>query len=144
MKKHTDPRHSSRILALQILFQENFETSKSKEDKINLEYLCEMNNIKQFDEELVGKIVKTVKENLIIIDGIIKKFAPERPLDEISKIDLLILRIAIAEGFAGKFTPRKVAIDEAIELAKEFGGESSSKFVNGVLGTLLKQKGRLE
>lgn len=144
MKKHTDPRHSSRILALQILFQEKFEISKPKENKIGLKYLCKMNNIKQFDEELVEKIVNAVKENLTKIDKIIRKLAPERPLDEISKIDLLILRIAIAEGFAGKFTPRKVAIDEAIELAKEFGGESSSKFVNGVLGTLLKQKGRLE
>ncbi|MFC1780088.1 transcription antitermination factor NusB [Patescibacteria group bacterium] len=139
MKKTSDPRHSARILALQKLFEEDFKLG-DLEDKKALDFsnknLCEINDIGKYDKKLLDQIIKTVRENQKEVDNIILELAPERPINEISQIDLEILRIAITEGFIEKFTPSKVAIDEAIELAKEFGGDASSKFVNGVLGTL--------
>lgn len=143
MKKHTDPRHCSRILVLQKLFEQDFKKSRltGKHAKGFTERnLCKINEIKKFNRDLYKKIIEAVEEDKENIDKIIIKLAPERPLDQISKIDLQILRMAIAEGFKFKFTPHKVAIDEAIELAKEFGGPSSQKFVNGVLGTLLARR----
>ena len=68
------------------------------------------------------------------------KLAPEWPLNNIAKIDLEILRIAILEGFILKITPEKVAINEAIELAKEFSNDQTRKFVSGVLGNLFTNK----
>ena len=73
------------------------------------------------------------------IDETIKKYAPQWSIDQMKLVDLQILRIAIYEGFLAKITPPKVAIDEAIEIAKEFGGESSGKFVNGVLGAIYEE-----
>jgi N utilization substance protein B len=81
------------------------------------------------------KILKKTKK----IDEIIVDCAPKWPLIKINKIDLAILRLALYELFFEKKTPEKVIIDEAVELAKEFGAESSFGFVNGVLGTALKQ-----
>ncbi|MBN2015757.1 transcription antitermination factor NusB [Candidatus Dojkabacteria bacterium] len=140
MKYSQDPRHAARILALQKLFEQNFKKNQP-ENKRHLDFsetsLCSINRIKKVDKELCENILTSVNKSYEKIDKVIAKLAPERPIDEVSRIDLQILRIAIAEGFVEKFTPNKVAIDEAIELAKEFGGEASSKFVNGVLGTLL-------
>lgn len=72
------------------------------------------------------------------LDKQIAASAPEWPIDKIAKIDLAILRLAVYELTIANQEPPKVVIDEAIELAKEFGGDNSSKFVNGVLGTVLK------
>lgn len=143
MKDFSDPRHIARILALQKLFEYNFKKQNLKDQKAdyfdNLD-LCEINEVKKFDKKLTEKLVKAVKKNTEELDKTIAQYAPERPIEDISQIDLQVLRIAIAEGFIEGMTPAKVAIDEAIELAKEFGGNSSSKFVNGVLGNLLKNK----
>ena len=84
-------------------------------------------------------LVKGVTENLDTLDGIIEKCAPERPIAQIAKIDLEILRLAVFELYIARNVPPKVSIDEAVELAKEFGGENSSRFVNGVLGTVVKE-----
>jgi len=141
MKDFSDPRHIARILALQKLFEYNFKNQNlngKNDDYFEDNDLCEINEVKKFDKELTGKIVVAVKKNTTELDKIISRYAPERPIEDISQIDLQILRIAITEGFIENMTPAKVAIDEAIELAKEFGGNSSSKFVNGVLGNLLK------
>lgn len=143
MKDKIDPRHISRILALQHLFEESFQKSKLEDSEKTLfteDGLCDVNEIKTYDKKLYKQIIEAVTKSINEIDKIIQKYAPERPIDEISQVDLQILRIAIAEGFIDNFTPRKVAIDEAIELAKEFGGQASSKFVNGVLGTLLSER----
>jgi N utilization substance protein B len=79
------------------------------------------------------------------LDKVVDESAPEWPVDQISLIDKTILRIAIYELFNLKDVPPKVAINEAVELSKEFGGESSSKFVNGVLGTVYKKyEGKIE
>lgn len=142
MKKYTDPRHTARILALQKLFQEEFEIVNSSVEKPQLfapKELCQIDDAVDFDSALYDKILTSIQENKEEIDNLISSLATKRPIDQISPIDLQILRISIAEGFISKFTPIKVAIDEGIELAKEFGGDLSSKFINGVLGNLLKK-----
>jgi len=93
---------------------------------------------REFDKKLVDNIIKGVTKNIETIDQIIKATAPEWPLEQIARIDLTCLRIAIFELYIAQEVPHKVAIDEAIELAKEFGSDQSGKFVNGVLGTIVK------
>lgn len=100
-------------------------------------------NIQQFgpgleDPVFIFDLLKGVEDNLKIIDGIIIKTAPEWPLDQITVVDRNILRLGIFELMFAKSVPPKVVINEAVELGKTFGGESSGKFVNGVLGTLYK------
>lgn len=135
MKVKTDPRHVARELSLQVLFAWSL---LSDDPKIILQQIVEELHPKKWDDLLLTKIIADVTGNLDNLDGEIRKSAPEWPLDQISKIDLTILRIAAAELFYNPTVPAKVAIDEAVELAKEFGSESSGKFVNGVLGTIVK------
>ena len=80
-----------------------------------------------------------VTKNIAKIDQVIVDCAPEWPLEQINRLDLAVLRLAIFELVIAEKEPPKVIIDEAVELAKEFGGESSPSFVNGVLGTTLKK-----
>jgi len=89
----------------------------------------------------VSQLASLVIKNLDRIDREILVAAPEWPLERINKIDLAILRLAIYELSIKKTEPSKVIIDEAVELAKEFGSENSASFVNGVLGTILKKVG---
>jgi N utilization substance protein B len=101
-------------------------------------------NVKQFapgleDPAFIFDLIKGVETNLPEIDQIIGKTAPEWPLEQITIIDRNILRLGIYELMFAKEVPPKVAINEAVELGKAFGGESSGKFINGVLGTLYKQ-----
>lgn len=119
MKKVNDPRHLRRIKIMQLLFAESFKEMKKTAAE---------NNIKE------------IQNNLKIIDPLIEKAAPQFPLEKIAKIDIAILRLALFELFIEKKHPAKVIIDEAVELAKEYGGEGSPPFVNGVLGTVLKEK----
>lgn len=84
-------------------------------------------------------VASEVIKNSTIIDQNITESAPEWPLERINKIDLAILRLAIFELLIQKKEPPKVIIDEAVELSKEFGSESSASFVNGVLGNILKK-----
>ena len=143
MKKHSDPRHLARVLALQTLFEEHFqETHLNKDQKEillhDLDSLKDEVDFDHYDKKLYKNILRSVKEDTKKANDMIEEVATERPLDQISQIDLHILQIALSEGFLSQYTPKKVAIDEAIELAKEFGGNTSSKFVNGVLGTILR------
>lgn len=115
MKTATDPRHLRRRNAIKFLFAESFTPQKNIPD-------------------LVLAIQKQTDEiNKIIVDS-----APTWPIDKINKIDLAILHLAIYE-LKNEDTPPKVVIDEAVELAKEFGSESSGPFVNGVLGTVFDE-----
>ncbi|HOT60945.1 MAG TPA: transcription antitermination factor NusB [Candidatus Dojkabacteria bacterium] len=139
MKRATDPRHLARVLALQELFSKDFNKDSINTDIIPLTELIELDEITEYDTKLYEKIKEGVLDNTTQIDSIITKYAPQWPLDQIKLVDLQILRIAIFEGFIGKITPPKVALDEAIEIAKEFGGETSSKFVNGVLGAIYEE-----
>lgn len=136
MKSITDPRHNARKIALTTLFCWIFNEPELDECILMSKELLEETEI---DEDLSKKIIATVQENVQKIDTMIEESAPEWPIDKISKIDLIILRIAIAELLFGVNTPTKVAIDEAVELAKDFGNETSSKFVNGVLGSVVEK-----
>lgn len=142
MKKATDPRHLSRELALQTLFSKDFSINSGKENIIdfNVSELSALDDIESYNEDLYQSLVAGVLEKEDEIDGIIKEFAPQWPISQMKLVDLQILRLAIYEGFIAEVTPPKVAIDEAIELAKEFGGETSSKFVNGVLGAIYEKR----
>ncbi len=135
MKRKNDPRHCARLLAIQTLFSESFKVSGHKKQH-SLKELVEINEIEKYDKKLLQKIIEGVNENTEEIDKQIIQYAPQWSLDNMKKVDLEILRVAIFEGFVGKITPPKVAIDEGIELAKELSGEASDKFVNGVLGAI--------
>ena len=113
--------------------------------KLDLEKITER-NIKEFgpgleDKSFIWQLVTGVVEHLKEIDEIIAKSAPQWPMSQISIVDRNVLRIGIYELLYGdkEAVPPKVAINEAIELAKSFGGENSGKFVNGVLGTVYKE-----
>jgi N utilization substance protein B len=144
MKRSTDPRHLARILALQELFMKYFLTDSNTTESIPLEELVSIDEIEEYDEALREKIINGVVEHREEIDALITKYAPQWPIQQMKLVDLQILRIAIFEGFTEKITPPKVAIDEAIETAKEFGGESSGKFVNGVLGAIYEEMKKQE
>lgn len=116
MKRETDPRHIKRIRAIQELFGLTFYKFKVKNP---------------LAQEVAGSLEK--------IDKKIKKAAKTWPVEKINKIDLAILRLAVFELCFKKKEPPKVIIDEAVELAKKFGGETSAPFVNGVLGTIIKK-----
>ncbi len=131
-------RHLARTVAMQTLYEWDFNGKKP-----NLDDLVKQ-NIEQFapgleETEFVTKLVNGVQEHLAKIDAVILETAPEWPLDQITIIDRNILRLGIYELQFSQEVPPKVAINEAVELGKTFGGESSGKFVNGVLGTLFKK-----
>ncbi|MFA6981658.1 MAG: transcription antitermination factor NusB [Patescibacteria group bacterium] len=137
MQNLSDSRHEARKLALAAIFCWLFSESDERESLAMTKDLVAGN---EADEELTKSLVAGVKANKREIDDNIEKYAPEWPIDKISKIDLVILRIAVYELLFAEGIPEKVAIDEAVELAKEFGNENSSKFVNGVLGSILEKK----
>lgn len=144
MKSSKDPRHEARRIALQVLFEWSFNSLDVEMImKRDLDTLIHLENPeeggKKTDTELATFLVKGVTGDLDKIDKIISGAAPEWPVEQIAKIDLEILRLAIFELYIARNVPPKVSIDEAVELAKEFGGENSSKFINGVLGTVVKE-----
>lgn len=131
-------RHLARTLALQTLFQWDFNDQKENIAEV-LDY-----NFKEFaidfdDDGFSTKLVNGVIKNIKDINALITKFAPEWPLDQITTSDRNCLRIGIYELKYDKTIPPKVAINEAIELAKTYGGDSSGKFINGVLGSIFKE-----
>ena len=131
-------RHLARTIAMQTLFSWDFNDKKEPD----LYKLIEQ-NFKQFapkfnDHGFVKSIISGVITNQAEIDKYITKYATEWPLDQITIVDRNILRIGVFELLFDKDIPAKVAINEAIEIAKTFGGESSGKFVNGVLGAIYK------
>ena len=136
-------RHLSRSIVLQTLFEWDFAVST---DATPNEMLAR--NIEEFgpgldDGDFMSLLFLGVVKKKAIIDEIIEKAAPDWPIDKISVVDRNILRIGLCELLFSDRTqvPPKVAINEAIELAKSFGGENSSKFINGVLGGVYKEIG---
>ncbi len=93
-----------------------------------------------FHKQRIGDKASEILKNLEQIDDLIKKAAPQYPVEKINKIDLAILRLAVFELTIEKKEPIRVIIDEAIELAKEYGGETSPGFINGALGNLIKDE----
>jgi N utilization substance protein B len=114
MKNALDPRHLKRQKAVEDLFKLDFHKQR------------------------VGNYAKEIIQSADIIDKQIVKSAPDFPIDKINKVDLAILRLAVFELLIEKTNPQKVIIDEAVELAKEYGGETSPAFINGALGKLIK------
>src|SRR3989344_4341430 len=136
-------RHLSRSIVLQTLFEWDFEGAKTGEifpifERTVSEFAPGTN-----DRPFMNNLLKLVLEKKKNLDFLIEKAAPDWPIDKISVVDRNILRIGLAELlFADRNeVPPKVAINEAIELAKTFGGETSGRFVNGVLGAVYKEMG---
>ena len=134
-------RHLSRSIAMQSLYEWDFR-GKEKE---NLDAIVKR-NIEEFgpgleDKEFAQQLARGVVEHLESLDKIIEKAAPEWPIDQITIVDRNVLRLGLYELlYANKDeVPPKVAINEAIELAKNFSGESSGRFINGVLGTVFRE-----
>lgn len=135
-------RHLGRIVALQTLYEFDFR-SGDEDSTITLEEIHER-NVEQFkkqvgDKTFVTELVYGVNENRKQLDEDIAPLAPEWPVEQIARIDKIILRMSLYELTIQKQTPPKVVINEAVELAKSFGGDNSSKFINGVLGTALEK-----
>lgn len=137
----TDPRHQARSLTLQALYE--LDCTRHPLSDVLRERLG-MDELSQQTSTLATQLINGVLDNQTELDALIHRYAPEWPLDQIAIIDRNILRIAIYELGAGKQTPVKVVINEAIELAKTFGTESTPRFVNGVLGSLAARESDLE
>lgn len=143
-------RHLSRSIILQTLFEWDFLPQEQKEKNSANEYLKQalIRNLREFapgleDDEFVFSLINRILIKQKTVDEIIEKAAPDWPIDKISVVDRNILRIGLTELLFGEKdeVPPKVAINEAIELAKTFGGENSGKFINGVLGAVYKELG---
>lgn len=148
MKTAVDPRHQARRMALHTIFgwsflskdikkilSENWQLVKEDQQEDNL-----LGFPPRIDRQLSEHLCEGVIANIEHIDELILRSAPEWPIKQIAKIDISILRLAVFELVYNVQTiPTKVSIDEAIELAKEFGGSNSSKFINGVLGSIVKE-----
>ncbi|MFA6963672.1 MAG: transcription antitermination factor NusB [Patescibacteria group bacterium] len=129
-------RHLSRMIAMQTLYELDFRPESNKEEVMD-------RNVSEYadkcESDFVDLLVDGVSKLKDELESIVTESAPEWPMDQISLIDREILRIAIYELLYVNDIPPKVSINEAVELAKQFGGENSSKFVNGVLGTVYKK-----
>jgi transcription antitermination protein NusB len=136
-------RHLQRSVAMQSLFEWDFQ---GRQDEMALDII--KHNIEEFapgvdDYKFVENLVNGTLKNRDKIDKLIEKCAPEWPIEQVTVVDRNILRLGIYELMYGNYeeVPPKVAINEAIELAKTFGGESSARFINGVLGTIYREMG---
>ena len=132
-------RHLARTIALQTLFEWDFKGKKMADLDEIIQY-----NYKAFapefhDHSFTDRLISGVIENNEKIDAYIEKYAPEWPLDQITNVDRNVLRIGVYELVYDADVPSKVAINEAIEIAKSYGGQSSGKFVNGILGAMFKE-----
>ncbi|MBT4722418.1 transcription antitermination factor NusB [Candidatus Falkowbacteria bacterium] len=134
-------RHLARTIAMQSLFEWDYKGKDTEMIDEIVKYCFGSFAPEYGDHSFSEKLVKGVMSNLRKIDAIITKYAPEWPIEQITTVDRNILRIGIYELKFDPDIPSKVAINEAIEIAKTFGGESSGKFVNGVLGSIFKDLG---
>ena len=135
-------RHLGRMIALQTLYEFDFRTACGDET-VELSDIL-VRNLDRYektleDKEFVERIVNGVSTKSNSYDEMLQPIAPEWPLSQVAKVDRVILHIATYELLELRDeVPPKVAINEAVELAKAFGSDNSSKFVNGVLGTLYR------
>ncbi|UTX51600.1 transcription antitermination factor NusB [Candidatus Saccharibacteria bacterium TM7i] len=135
-------RHLGRIVALQTLYEYEFRT-QSNDTSADVKGILHR-NLERYEEAIgdisfVEAIVEGVLKEQDALDGTIQPVAPDWPIEQIARVDRAILRIGVFELLhRGDVVPPKVAINEAVELAKAFGSDNSSKFVNGVLGTVYR------
>ena len=135
-------RHLGRIVALQTLYEFEFRT-QCEDAELDLAEVLARNTERYHeaidDKEFVGSLVDGVLKHQDELDGKLQPMAPGWPLDQIARIDRNILRMGLFELlYRGDTVPPKVVINEAVELAKAFGSDNSSKFINGVLGTAFR------
>ena len=131
-------RHLARSIAMQALFEWDFRKQSTEILPLIID-----RDLKEFgpgldETEFAKKIIEDVQKNIKDIDELISQYAPQWPIEQITIIDRNILRIGIYELKFNNEVPPKVAINEAIELAKNFGGPASGRFINGVLGAIYK------
>jgi transcription antitermination protein NusB len=134
-------RHLGRIIALQTLYEQEMRQDAADEG-FDIEKVLDR-NIARYKEllddvEFIKQLVMGVTKQSAELDAKLQPVAPEWPIDQIARMDRLVLRIGLYELESEADVPPKVVINEAVELAKAFGGDNSSKFINGVLGTLLR------
>lgn len=135
-------RHLGRIVALQTLYEYEFRVQSDDKSALIDDIL--KRNLERYENEIddtdfVVSLVHGVNEHQKDLDERIRPLAPEWPLEQIARIDRNILRLGLYELlYRGEQVPPKVAINEAVELAKAFGSDNSSKFINGVLGTAFR------
>jgi N utilization substance protein B len=135
-------RHLGRIVALQTLYEQDFRR-EAQDVSFDIEEVLDR-NISRYketvdDTDFIKQLVRGVNTHESDLDDILRPIAPEWPIEQIARMDRVILRIGTYELMHDKSVPPKVVINEAVELAKAFGGDNSSKFINGVLGTVLRQ-----
>lgn len=136
-------RHLGRIVALQTLYEQDFRI-ECNDEGFNLSDVL-ARNIERYketidDKDFIERLVYGVNSHVTEINDIIRPVAPEWPIEQIARMDREILHIGVYELIFDSSIPPKVVINEAVELAKAFGGDNSSKFINGVLGTILRNK----
>ena len=136
------PRTRARSIALQVLYETDIANNHLPGDvlKTRLEDTLLADDLSEFARVIIFGVLP-LKQDL---DQLIAKYAPEWPLDQIAAIDRNILRIAFWEFAVSRETPVKVAINEAVELAKLYGSDSAPRFVNGVLGTLAEHENEIQ
>jgi N utilization substance protein B len=131
----TGARRKTRSLALQALYE--IDSTRHIAEEVVTRLLTE-NELSEENSAFVRELVGGVIQNKVKLDENIRRFAPAWPIEQISIVDRNILRLAIFELLFNNKTPYKVAINEAVELAKSFGSDNSSRFVNGVLSSVSK------
>jgi N utilization substance protein B len=129
----TGKRRKARIAALKILFE--VDSVRHPPEQI-MDRLLEESPLPEGTVDFARHLVDGVLDNRLRLDEVIRKNAPAWPLEQVAAVDRNILRLAIFEIVIDNMVPMRAAINEAVELAKEFGGEASPKFVNGVLGSV--------
>lgn len=127
-------RHRARIAALQALFE--LEFAANQPDRI-IERTVQEKGLLDEGAKFAGELVNGVINNRQSLDNTIANFAPAFPVAQLAPMDRNILRLALYEIMVQQSAPAKVAVNEAVELAKEFGAETSPKFINGVLGSVI-------
>lgn len=134
-------RTKARGIALQILFEYDLSNHPIG---IILQHRIEANQMEEKLNEFIREIVQGVFPRIEKLDIAISAYAPDWPLDQVASIDRNIIRIALWEFAVGKVTPVKVAINEAVEIAKIYGSDSTPRFINGVLGSLVENLHKFE
>lgn len=134
-------RHLGRVIILQALYENDFR-EEAGDKSVNLDDILtrslERYDKKIDDKDFVINLAKGVEQNAKQLDALLAPVAPQWPISQIAMMDREILRMSAYE-LGSKATPPKVVINEAVELAKSFGSDNSSRFINGVLGTLYRQ-----
>lgn len=136
-------RHLGRIIALQTLYEQDFRRA-ADDATFDLDEVLRRNVARYADMvddvAFIERLTAGVAKHSEALDAKLQPIAPEWPIDQIARMDRVILRIGLYELENEADVPPKVVINEAVELAKAFGSENSSKFINGVLGTALRQR----